>query len=113
MRIASRDGLKYLTPQQCEKNQTEVTCGYALDRCFKADKKKKMENGSEIERELRGCADDKYCDLFKKQLEQAEMFGWDFDLACCMSELCNTGERVTFETALWMSFVLSSVLVMI
>ncbi|XP_078360512.1 uncharacterized protein LOC144644831 [Oculina patagonica] len=100
------------TPQQCEKNQTEVACGPNFDRCLKAHQKKKMKDGNDIEHEMRGCSNEKYCNWWQKRFEQAEMFGWDFELACCQSELCNTGDIAASEGLTWLISVLSCALLM-
>lgn len=109
---AIADG-KSFTPQQCEKNQTEVTCDPNLDRCIKAHQSKKMEDGNKIEREFRGCINEQLCDALQKWLEQQEMFGWDFDLACCNSELCNKEDIVASEVLPWLIYVLSWAMVII
>lgn len=81
------------TPQQCEKNQTELTCVPPYDRCIKAHQKKKNKDGSKIEHELRSCANGQVCDTYKSSFEQAELMGWINGLACCHTDLCNAGFR--------------------
>ena len=71
-----------------------------------------MEDGNTIEHELRGCTNDQLCDESKKSFEHAEMFGWDYQLACCNSELCNEGDMVAPEALLWLISALSWAMVM-
>ena len=104
---------KSFSPEQCEKNQTEVTCFPNLDKCIKAHQSKKMKDGNTMEHELRGCSNEQLCDQLQKRLEHAEMFGWDFQLACCNLELCNKGDIISPEALPWLISVLSWAMVMI
>jgi len=72
-----------------------------------------MEDGSKMEHELRACTNDQLCDEWKERFEQAEMFGWDYQLACCNSELCNKGGMIAPEPLQWLISVFSWAMVMI
>lgn len=104
---------KSFTPEQCEKNQTEITCYPNFDKCIKAHQSRKMEDGNTIEHELRGCSNDQLCDEWQKKFEHAEMFGWDYQLACCNSKLCNEGDMVAPEALPWLISALTWAMVMI
>ena len=93
---------KSFTPQQCEQNQTELTCQAPYDRCIKAHQKKKHQDGSVIEYEFRSCANIFTCDQFQTSLEQAQLNGWDTSTACCLTELCNSAFQQNMWKTWWM-----------
>ena len=93
---------KSFTPQQCEQNQTELTCQAPYDRCIKAHEKKKHQDGIVIEYEFRSCANKLTCDQFQRALEQAQLNGWDTSIACCLTELCNSAFQQNMWKTWWM-----------
>lgn len=93
---------KSFTPQQCEQNQTELTCQAPYDRCIKAHEKKKNQDGIVIEYEFRSCANKLTCDQFQRALEQAQLNGWDASIACCLTELCNSAFQQNMWKTWWM-----------
>ena len=104
---------KSFTPQQCKQNQTEVTCAPTFDRCIKAHQKKKIKDDHYIEHEMRDCSSEKTCDLFQKVFDQAEMLGWDYELECCQTDLCNSGDIFISKGLTWPIFSLSTSLALL